>query len=80
MKQKSIFEIVELAKILNFLVESDSEYGYIFIRPLQESECYTNINYHEILLKTHWFVKFEKIEDFGRVLQVFEFSKRSKIW
>ena len=51
--QKSILRIVKLAKMANFSVESGSESGSSFIRPLKESECYTNINFHEILLKTH---------------------------
>ena len=44
--QRSILEIVKLA---NFW-ESDSECGSSFKGPLQESECYTNIGFHEILL------------------------------
>ena len=60
-KQKSILKIVKLAKMANFSVKSCSESGSSFKGPIQESECYTNINFHEILLKTHCLVKFERI-------------------
>ena len=56
--QKWILEIVKLAKMANFLFESASESGSSFVQPFKESECYTNINFNEILLKNHWFVKF----------------------
>ena len=51
--QKSILKIIKLAKIANFSPESGSESGSNFIGPLQEREYYTNINFHEILLKTY---------------------------
>ena len=38
MRKKSNLEIVKLAKVANFSVESDSESGSSFIRPLKESE------------------------------------------
>ena len=44
-------------KMGNFSVEFGSESGSIFIRPLKEYEWYTNINFEEILLKTHSLVK-----------------------
>ena len=56
--QKSILKIIKFAKIANFVVESGSESVSSFIRPLKEWECCTNINLHEILLKTYCFVKF----------------------
>ena len=52
------FENRKIGKMANFSVESGSESGSSFIRPLKESECYTNINLNEILLKTHYLVKF----------------------
>ena len=55
--QKSILKIVKLAKMANFSVESGSS----FIRPLKECEWYTNINFHEILLRTKFLVKFLRI-------------------
>ena len=56
--QKSILDIVKLAKTANFSVESCSESGSSFIRPLTKSECNTNINFHEMLPKTKCRVKF----------------------
>ena len=56
--QKSILKIVELAKCPFFSIESGSESGYSFIRPLKEIECYKNINFNEILFQTHCLVKF----------------------
>ena len=37
-RQKSIWKIVKFAKIANFSVESGSESGSSFIRPLKECE------------------------------------------
>ena len=45
--QKSILKIIKLAKMANFSVESGSESGSNFIGPFQESESYTNINFHK---------------------------------
>ena len=59
--QKLILKIVKLAKMINFSVESGSESGSSFVGPIREKTCYTNINFHEILLKTHCVVKFERI-------------------
>ena len=63
----------------NFSVESDSESGSSFIGPLQQSECYTNINFHEVLDKTHCLERLKEFEHFEGVLQVFESFKKSKI-
>ena len=57
-RQKSILKIVKLAKMANFSVESGSESGSSFIRPLKECEWYTNINFYINLLKLHSLVKF----------------------
>ena len=56
--QKLILKIVRLTKMANFSVESGSESGSSFLEPLQESKCYTNMNFYEILLKTQRLVKF----------------------
>ena len=58
---KSILKIIKLAKMAYFSVESGSESGSSFIRPVKESECYTDMKFHEILLKTHCLVKFESV-------------------
>ena len=60
-RQKSILKIVKLTKIANFSIESWSESGSSFIRPLKKCEWYTNINFHEILLITHSLLKFLRI-------------------
>ena len=62
----------------NFSDECSFESGFSFICSLKENECYTNINFHEILLKTLCAVKFSKFENFERVLQVFRFLKNRK--
>ena len=64
----------------NISVESGSESASRFIGQLQESECYTNINFHEVLHKTHCLERLKKFEHFEGVLQVFEFKKKSKHW
>ena len=55
---------MKLSKMANFSDESGSDSGSNFIGPFQESESYTNINFHEILLKTHYLVKFRIIVAF----------------
>ena len=57
-EQKSILKIVKLAKMAIFSFESGSECGSSFIQSHKESEYYTNISFHETLLKTHCLVKF----------------------
>ncbi len=52
------FENRKLAKMANFSVVPGSEYGSSLIRPIKECEWYANINFHEILLKTHCVLKF----------------------
>ena len=59
--QKSILKIIKLAKIANFSTESGSESGSSFVGQLQESKCYIKINFHDILLKSHGLVKFERV-------------------
>ena len=58
-RQKLNLKIVKLANMANFLVEFGSgPSSTSFIRPLKECELYTNINFYQILLKTHSLVKF----------------------
>ena len=58
--KKSILKIVKLAKMAYLSVESGSETGSSFIRPLKESKYYTEIKFHEILLKTHCLVNLKE--------------------
>ena len=57
-RQKSILRIVKFSKMANFSVESDSESGSSFKRPLKECEWYININFYIILLKPYSLLKF----------------------
>ena len=55
------FEIVKLPKRLQIsqLIRFDNSLiGSTFIGPHKESKCFIKINFHEILLQTHFLVKF----------------------
>ena len=45
----------------NFSIESGFVSGSSFVAPLQERECFKNINFNKNILKTHCLVKFERV-------------------
>ena len=55
------FKNFKLAKMANFSIESGFVSGSSFVAPLQERECFKNINFNKNILKTHCLVKFERV-------------------